>query len=153
MWISSPSWMRNCSWKALFLLPWEWYFLPSEDLFFYMFKSSNLTQETDNRSLVSVNDCLLMFQANSRLRRDKGIIFWVSDRKLHSVHAFYNPARYKEKIPICKVNGTIYRLINYKGSHYFSKGFSILHKLQWCPEAKHWSIHLCCALKNGQNHF
>ena len=108
MWISSPSWMRNCNWKELFLLPWEWYFLPHEDLFFYMFKSSNLTKETDNRSLVSVNDCLLMFQANRRLRRDKGIIFWVSDRKLHRVHAYYNPAWYKEKIPICKVNGTIY---------------------------------------------
>ena len=35
---------------------------------FHIFKSSNLPKETDDRSLVSANDCLLMFQANSRLR-------------------------------------------------------------------------------------
>lgn len=68
MWISSPSWIRICNWRGLFLLPWEWYFLPYEDLFFHVPKSSNLSNEADDWSLISANDCLLMLQANRRLQ-------------------------------------------------------------------------------------
>lgn len=55
MCICSPAWMRVCNWKRLCFLPQVQSFFP------HLFKSSNLTKETDTRSPLRANDCLLMF--------------------------------------------------------------------------------------------
>lgn len=63
---SAGSYMRICNRGVMFLLLWVILFCVWRSVF-HMFKSSNLTKETDNWSLVSANDCLLMLYANTHL--------------------------------------------------------------------------------------
>lgn len=68
---AAQGYMRICNWGVMFLLLWVILFSVWRSVF-RMFKSSNLIKETDNWSLVSANDCLLMLYANTHL--------WLWDR-------------------------------------------------------------------------